>query len=432
MIKTDFNIDETYFTKFFRDSQESLLIIDQNKKIVFMNKKAASLFGNLSSISETEHFFTFFDICILDNKNNHTPLKEAFLANESLKAEILFQAGDNEYKNFYLKSFKNNGNTVIILSDLSAQIKIVENEKQLKKNKEKIIKLEKDNKKFLQVKEQAQNLAIRTGLVNRISNSIKDSLDVEKIIKTALTEISLTLGLNKSYFACFDENTFIIKITWNPDETEKEKLEKIYPDNDLGIKQAFNEHKSVVSMIMTNQDTNHIQPRLVTPVVYSGKILGIMVFFHTNNKRLWNEEEISLIEGITSQLASAINQAELFETVIKQKNEIQDTLVKLKETQAQLVQSEKMASLGQLVAGVAHEINTPLGAVNSNNSIFLKCIEKINAEIEKNSVLDSIVEIFKETIKTNFEAIKRINNLVKSLKNFARLDEAEYQEIDIH
>ncbi len=113
----------------------------------------------------------------------------------------------------------------------------------------------------------------------------------------------------------------------------------------------------------------------------------------------------------------------------------------LRQKQAQLVQAEKMASLGQLVAGVAHEINTPLGALKSNIDIFTRSVQKIKELMRDPKIPQELREspdITKrltsvETLNThNQTAIDRIVMIVSSLRKFARLDEAELDEVDIH
>ena len=62
----------------------------------------------------------------------------------------------------------------------------------------------------------------------------------------------------------------------------------------------------------------HREPRLATPVIYHGKILGIMLLYHSSPKRIWHQEEVALVEGIAAQLAIVINQATLFEKLEQQ------------------------------------------------------------------------------------------------------------------
>src|SRR5215467_3539431 len=107
---------------------------------------------------------------------------------------------------------------------------------------------------------------------------------------------------------------------------------------------------------------------------------------------------------------------------------------RVQELTAQLVQSEKMAALGLLVAGVAHEINTPMGAIHSNNDAITRAVTKIRrllgdtADPEVRRLLDILDEI----CRNNEMATERIVSIVRRLKNFARLDEAERKKVDIH
>ena len=406
MTKTGLNIDIDCITELFTSSQEACIIVGEDKKITYMNIKASSLLGKPASVAEIEHLITF-DAYALDRENrlNFNPLQEAVLTKEKMYCEVVLQLAEDEYRNFHLRSFKNKTYTVILMAEIFEQ----------KAYQEKILELEGQNRDYLQLQEEARKLAVRTGLTNRISNSIRQSLELDKIIEIALSEISTTLGLDKSYFAFYDGENFSLKNSWN--------FENVDLERDSGLRQAVIEKKTQNSMVMT--DSGIAQSRLIVPVLYRDNPLGVMVFYLAASKKEWHEEEISLIEGLSAQLATAISQAELFETALRQKKELEEALIELKAAQSQLVQSEKMASLGQLVAGVAHEINTPLGAINSNNGILAKCVDK-------NLKDNDIAEIAENAISVNKEAIRRISNLVKSLKNFARLDEAEYQEVNIH
>lgn len=101
----------------------------------------------------------------------------------------------------------------------------------------------------------------------------------------------------------------------------------------------------------------------------------------------------------------------------------------LERLQAQLVQSEKMASLGQLAAGVAHELNNPVGIVYSNIEILGDLIEPLAKN--SNAEADLLHEI-RSIIADCREGSTRIRDIVQNLRTFSRLDEAEYKETDIH
>ena len=112
----------------------------------------------------------------------------------------------------------------------------------------------------------------------------------------------------------------------------------------------------------------------------------------------------------------------------------------LKQTQAQLVQSEKMASLGMLVAGIAHEINTPIGAVVSMHDTLKRAVRKLNdrletqygAAFEKDRYLSRTLKIMQDANKVIDSGTERVVTIVRKLRSFARLDEADLKTVDIH
>ena len=102
--------------------------------------------------------------------------------------------------------------------------------------------------------------------------------------------------------------------------------------------------------------------------------------------------------------------------------------------QNQLVQIEKLASIGQLSAAIAHEINTPLGAIQSNNQmidIIIPIIEK--ALIENEDIkLKKAIKNLKSSNSINLDATRKINEIIKNLKNFSRLDQSDFQNANLN
>jgi signal transduction histidine kinase len=156
------------------------------------------------------------------------------------------------------------------------------------------------------------------------------------------------------------------------------------------------------------------------------------------------------LSALNVALEKEIVERKLVETKLSlQTQQLEETLLELQRTQAQMIQTEKMSGLGQMVAGVAHEINNPVSFVYSNlvpareyARDFVELLELYQQEYSQppQEIQDKIAEIDLDFIKEDFMKLldsmqvgtERIYKIVLSLRNFSRLDEAEFKKVDIH
>ncbi|MDO8650665.1 MAG: ATP-binding protein [Undibacterium sp.] len=180
---------------------------------------------------------------------------------------------------------------------------------------------------------------------------------------------------------------------------------------------------------------------------------GQYVWMH-DMLRLIRDEAGNPLEVVGS--LTDITQRKQMESALQKKGEEQQALIgKLQEAQEQLVQSEKMASVGQLAAGIAHEINNPVGFVNSNmgtlktyvatlfdvldqyDGLVKKFPEghevtKRFADIRKKADIEFLKDDVADLVNESMDGLKRVKDIVQSLKDFSHVGETELLEADIH
>jgi len=311
--------------------------------------------------------------------------------------------------------------TIIRLIDVSADVLLKDNLREKDEVKNKLNRLEEENDELQKIRLKAQSQAIKIALINKVSNIIRESVDISVILNSALKELAAMFGCFKAYYASssgngfkpeefYGENTLITdEISFDPYTMAKLKTGKISVS--YSLLECIGAEPFKQSVL-----------RVIVPVFYTQKMIGVLVLLSYQKREL--NEEIEILDAVSSQLGSAIIRAELYQkNVINVKN-LKKALNELKETQLQLINAEKMASLGQLVAGVAHEINTPVASIKSNNSLIAKILPKIEQ--------DDIRQMLADINTIDSEAIRRISNIVVSLKKFVRLDEADLQEANIN
>ena len=173
---------------------------------------------------------------------------------------------------------------------------------------------------------------------------------------------------------------------------------------------------------------------LGVPIPVGGQIIGVLSVQSTEKENLFNEDDLRLLGTIAAHVGIAINNANAYE-------ELNITLEDLKSTQDQLIAQEKLASLGQLTAGIAHEIKNPLNFVNNFSELSVGLVEELNLELQ--NIKGKVeVEVFNEIrdildmLKQNSEKIKehgkRADSIVHSMLQHSRGKSGEKQLTDIN
>lgn len=329
---------------------------------------------------------------------------------------------------------------------------------------------------YQQIEKQAQ----RERLVNQITTQTRQSFDLTVILKEAIGQLLVALEVDRCIVHLVEEYQNNQELSWDKDKQiafRRQHLFEVcrepYPSTleDFDTHGPLTEwviaHRQAVSIADITKDPRigannpeyiaaQIKSSLVVPVQAHGKLHAILYLNQCSQLRSWTPQEIELTQAVADQLAISIQQAELYKKVhtamtIQQKKaqELQAALEQLKQIQSQLIQSEKMSSLGQMVAGIAHEINNPVNFIYGNLS-YLDCYshdlmnlvrlyqkkyphpdQEISQYIE-NIDLDFLQEDLSKILGSMKIGADRIREIVLSLRNFSRLDESDIKQVDIH
>ena len=290
-----------------------------------------------------------------------------------------------------------------------------------------------------QVKTQAERLqkaADRQHALLKTVDRIRQSLDITTIFQTTTQEVRQLL------------------------EVDRVAIYRFYPDwSGEFVADSISDGITSLNVTATPVITSLLQPQpqaskyprneTFVPILQGEKLWGLLVAYQSTHPRCWEDEEVNLLAQVGVQLGVALQQAELLERSQRQADELNLAFQELKDSQAQLAQREKMASLGQLVAGVAHEINNPVGFITGNLShithyaegmlelltLYKQHFPSPPEEIQaRANALD--LEFIQQDLPNVLSSMKigaeRISEIVLSLRNFSRLDEAKMKAVDIH
>jgi PAS domain S-box-containing protein len=323
----------------------------------------------------------------------------------------------------------------------------------------------------------------RAELLEKITTEIRSSLDTQHIFQATVNQVGQALQVNRCMIHLYREDPdrqlplvaeylepgysslkdFEVPIQGNPHTEQLLATDRAFAIGDVNAEPLL---ESTVHLCRQMG----IKSMLGIRTSYQGKPNGVIGLHQCDAYRHWHSDEIDLLEAVAAQVGIALAQACLLENETRtaaqltQQNralqqsearerakarELEQTLIRLQRTQAQLVQTEKMSSLGQLVAGVAHEINNPVSFITGNINYakdyiqdllhvlslyrehYPQPVAAIQAEVEKID-LDFLMQDLPKLLRSMQVGADRIHQIVLSLRNFSRHDEAQMKPVDIH
>ncbi|MCC5608649.1 GAF domain-containing protein [Nostoc sp. CHAB 5834] len=320
----------------------------------------------------------------------------------------------------------------------------------------------------LRVQEQTYELEkslLFTKVLKQVTEHIRRTLDLQTTLQSIVREVRALLNSDRVViFELKSKSVIVEEINGNwqsvlgvntpadcfPDEyTHLYSQGRVRAISNLSTASLNDCHREFLQSLQ-------VQATLIVPINIGIEVWGLLIAHECEAPRDWQDAEIDLLQQLGDQAAIAIQQAQLYEQTCNAETEarnqaaqLEHTLHELQETQTKLIHTEKMSGLGQLVAGVAHEINNPVNFIYANlcyvNDYTEHLLEilrlyqlhyphphsEISAAI-KAMDFEFLVEDLPKIMTSMQVGSDRIRSIVLSLRSFSRLDEAENKRVDLH
>ncbi|MBU4262517.1 MAG: PAS domain-containing protein [Proteobacteria bacterium] len=270
----------------------------------------------------------------------------------------------------------------------------------------------------------------------KLENELEERKKIEKRIKASHAELNYIFNAASAGMRVVDNNYTVIRVNRNFLQMVGLSMEEVIGKKCFDIFGGAKCHSPDCPLTLIRSGRKTVEYEV-------DKVL-------TDHERITCSLTAAPFYGPDGQLIGIVEDFKDITLRKKAVKELAEAYADLKATQSQMLQREKMASVGQLAAGVAHEINNPVGFVSSNLGTLAKYIGRLTEYIDlqdkavisdlreqlqaarKELKIDYIIEDAKDLIRESLDGTGRVSTIVRGLKSFSRIDEARRQAADIN
>ncbi len=283
--------------------------------------------------------------------------------------------------------------------------------------------------------------------LREISEAMVSMLSTKEVVDRILVALTETMGVGRAVVLLQEEGRRQLAPAASRGQWEEESLDfrlalghplcrRLLTRRDALARSDFDDELDLELRELCRDVFDQLEVELIVPIPYGVELIGAIGVGHKYSGERLSAEDRQLLLTLANQSSIAIQNSRAFDEIANLnatlEARVEERTRELHEAQAQLMHSEKMRSLGQLVAGVAHELNNPIGFVHANLQLLQEYSRRLAAAHRAGEDTAKIEAAIEKLLNRSREGTERVTKIVQDLRTFSRMDQADLVDVDLN